>query len=372
MTALRISLPRSSGQAVLVLMLAAVLMGCGLARGGHATAKPAEASSPGGETAGSPVAGFHLAAAEAGDPVTDPTIHPGFDTPHHAGLGGPVIWRAYRVYAGLTGHYPSQLEDMAELWPFGDPLFDGFVLRPIWRERSAADGEWWMGVERPLQDDPISRHYSGKTYGPEYWRETQPPVGIHEGMERYPLAMTSSETQAGLTFVDSETLTYYRQGLADPFPACIEDPQPYAIEGGLLWQQPPMHPLTKLRLGHLIMSVAEASEVYRAFSPDGLPATSLEQLAARWGGLNLQAWINPYTHAPMRHVPLTEASAGDYTELSSPEGVRIAFHYVDCHGRVSTFIAGVQGSFAECCDLDAWLADGAWEGSGGPPHDFPE
>lgn len=84
---------------------------------------------------------------------------------------------------------------------------------------------------------------------------------------------------------------------------------------------------------------AEVEPQKAAQSPTGRPGT-LEDLAALYGGRHPAGWINPYTTTPMREVPLTEATPGDYTELADPTGVVILLHYRDAEGGVSSRLIG--------------------------------
>lgn len=246
------------------------------------------------------------------------------------------------VYTGLHHQLPQQADDLSPLLVFNNCLEQ-------WRLHHAthADGRWVLSLERPIE---LTRYFkqAGQTVRSdvEVYADFPESAGIHTDVVRAPIMDHFYNQLLEEEPLDSLLFNQYLGHFSN-------DWWPHAQEFDLP-NQPAVRIPANVRYGHLIFQVREAlgsfpsayfRHMHLSEPNQSRWATSLEDLGAPYGGLNPAAWVNPYTGAPMKNVPLSSPSPGDYSELPDPLGVIVFFHYHDETGGVSSTICGERGVY---------------------------
>ncbi|MCG3152090.1 MAG: hypothetical protein GEEBNDBF_01378 [bacterium] len=224
---------------------------------------------------------------------------------------------------------PSSFQQLNRYVPFNS-LRDAFELT---YSRNQELGYTLLVGERPLSsDNPFSaklRAMQVQGTIPKY-EGFDPPPGVHGDVERWIAIVSPHEPHwSDLKYQQSQTEAWSSK-LTSSQNSDAPLPEPTTANAKLV----------------LMVNIINAcvTEIVRS-SPDHRAPTSLQHLALIYGGLNPACWINPYTGAPMKNVPISQPTPGDYSDLSTGEGTWIGFHYVNVQGQTATRYCGHLGEY---------------------------
>lgn len=212
--------------------------------------------------------------------------------------------------------------------------FGGYQLLP----GTDSTGLSWILAERSLAGSSWEQYFTGRDIPQLRDPAMTPATGFIGGIERH--AVIGTETANPIAAEAGPGTSWSDRWAIGLGPL---DPQ-LPVNSQTFRNRPPQITGETRLLGFLARQFMDLSFAYANRGEPWHAATGLDQLAEAYGGVNADAWINPYTGESMERVLQSEATAGDYSVLESPEGVQLGLHYLDAEGQVSTFYVGFQGT----------------------------
>lgn len=325
-----------AGKFCILLAVAITVTGCGQTPGNTTQGEHEQVAGP-------PHGSSVLAEESLAQPLA--TFFDGAITGAHP--GGQELYFSTLAYLRDHGAFPSSLDLLRPYFPC-NAMPGSFTLHL----GQNPEGQPVLLAEQVINPQEVSAAlaaHRGASYTPQDFHDIIPPPGVHGGIARYVIWIGDPAERDN--FREEHWMQFTGQ----------------LMTGGEVWgvaatelqerTGKPVAGMPNAKLGLFVMLLEQAyndvsllgtspTSFLRSGQPvppeEITPPATLHELAAHYGGLNPEAWINPYTGGPLVAVAWEERRPGTYTDASTERGMRLLFHYLDEDGEVSSRIVGVR------------------------------